>query len=110
MKLMRSAADQEDASDKHPVTPGALIPQRELLGEMLLEMNDPKLALIEFETSLVPTPNRFNGIAGAARAAELSGDKPKATKYYAALVELTKNADTERTQIKEAKRFMSLKN
>lgn len=110
LKLMRSAADQEDASDKHPVTPGALIPQRELLGEMLLEMNDPKLALIEFETSLVPTPNRFNGIAGAARAAELSGDKPKATKYYAALVELTKNADTERTQIKEAKRFMSLKN
>lgn len=107
LKLMRSTADQEDATDKHPVTPGSIIPQRELLGEMLLEMNNPKQALNEFEASLVPTPNRFNGIAGAARAAELSGDNAKAKKYYAALVELTKKADTKRAQLEEAKKFLA---
>ena len=107
LQMMRAAADQEDASDKHPVTPGSIMPQRELLGEMLLEVNNPKQALDEFEASMIPTPNRFNGIAGAATAAELSGDRVKAKKYYASLVELTQKADTERAQLEEAKKFLA---
>ncbi|MBI4427834.1 MAG: hypothetical protein HY562_01820 [Ignavibacteriales bacterium] len=107
LRMMHAAADQEDASDKHPVTPGSIVPQRELLAEMLLELNDPKQALSEFEAALIPTPNRFNGIAGAARAAALSGDKVKARKYYASLVALTKKSDTERAQLEEAKKYLA---
>jgi tetratricopeptide (TPR) repeat protein len=106
LKMMQGTADQEDASDKHPVTPGAPIPQRELLGELLLELNQPKQALTEFETSLASAPNRFNGLAGAARAADLSGDRVKATSYYRKLVELTKTADSDRPALQLAKEFL----
>ena len=68
----------EDASEKHPVTPGHVLPARELLGEMLLELKQPALALKEFEASHKVEPNRFRGLYGAARAAELSGDHKKA--------------------------------
>ena len=64
--LMRSAADMEDAMEKHPVTPGSVIPARELLGELLLEMNKPSLALEAFELDLKNNPNRRNGINGVA--------------------------------------------
>ncbi len=107
LKTMRMAADLENATDKSPVTPGALIPQRELLGDLLLELNQPKEALVEFETSLALAPNRFNGIAGAARAAGLSGDRDKARKYSASLVELCRKADTVRPQVEEAKIYLS---
>ena len=73
---MRAAAEAEEASDKHPVTPGNVAPSRELLGEMLLELNPPAQAFAEFERSLKRDPNRFRGIYGAARAAERSG-KPE---------------------------------
>ena len=69
LELMRAAADMEDATEKHPVTPGAVIPARELLGEMLLEMNKPSLALEAFELDLKTHPNRRNGLSGAAIAA-----------------------------------------
>jgi tetratricopeptide (TPR) repeat protein len=64
LQLMKEAADAEDAMEKHPVTPGAVIPARELLGEMLLEMNQPALALQEFEADLKRNPNRRNGLIG----------------------------------------------
>lgn len=67
---MRAAADAEDASDKHPVTPGNVAPSRERLGEMLMALNSPAQAFAEFERSLKRGPNRFRGIYGAARAAE----------------------------------------
>src|SRR5207249_692333 len=73
--LLRAAADREDAREKHPVTPGPLAPARELLAEMLLEANEPVKALQEFESSMRVEPNRFRGLAGAARAAELAGDR-----------------------------------
>lgn len=107
LKLMRSATDLEASTDKNPITPGAIVPTRELLGEMLLQMGDGAQALNEFETSLKNEPNRFNGIAGAARAAELSGDRDKARAYYAKLVELTERADTDRPEIREAKAFLT---
>src|SRR5262249_21698415 len=72
MRLMREAADLEDATEKHPVTPGPVLAAREMLGDLLLELGRPADALKEFETSLANSPNRFNGVYGAARAAELS--------------------------------------
>jgi hypothetical protein len=107
LKTMRESAEAESATDKSPVTPGALIPQRELLGDLLMELKQPKAALVEFETSLASTPNRFNGIAGAAQAAELSGDHGKAKKYYASLVELCRKADTNRPQVDEARAYLA---
>jgi tetratricopeptide (TPR) repeat protein len=99
----------EDASEKHPVTPGHVLPARELLGEMLLELNQPALALKEFEASHKVEPNRFRGLYGAALAAAQSGDMAKAKTYYEELVVLAQNADTERPEIKEAKAFLSKK-
>ena len=107
LKLMRGAADLEATTDKNPVTPGAIVPTRELLGEMLLQTGDAAQALKEFETSLRNEPNRFNGIWGAARAAELAGDRTKAKAYYEKLVSLTAKADTERPEVREAKAFLA---
>ncbi len=106
LALMRSAADREDATEKHPVTPGPLVPARELLGEMLLESNEPAQALKEFEASMRVEPNRFRGVLGAARAAELAGDRTKARTYYSQLVILGEKADSERPEIRQAKTFL----
>jgi tetratricopeptide (TPR) repeat protein len=105
--LMRGAADLDDATDKHPVTPGAILPAREQLGELLLELKQPTQALQEFETSLRSAPNRFNGVYGAARAAKLASDQKKARAYYGKLVALVIHADSARPEIKEAKAFLS---
>ncbi|MBI2157487.1 MAG: hypothetical protein HYU26_11390, partial [Candidatus Rokubacteria bacterium] len=97
---------REDATEKHPVTPGPLAPARELLGEMLLEASQPAEALKEFEAAMRVEPNRFRTVAGAARAAELAGDTAKARSYYAQLVALTDRADSERPEVKQAKAFL----
>jgi hypothetical protein len=96
LKLMREAADLDDATEKHPVTPGAILPAREQLGELLLELKRPAEALAEFETSLLSTPNRYNGIYGAARAAKLAGDKKKEKKYSEALMQRSKQPQVSR--------------
>jgi tetratricopeptide (TPR) repeat protein len=104
--LLRQAADREDATEKHPVTPGAIQPAREMLGELLLDIGQPAKALTEFEASQRTDPNRLHGLAGAARAAEASGDRAKARTYYTRLVELTKTADSPRPEIAKAKAFV----
>ncbi len=71
--LMRASADEEDAIEKLPVTPGPIVPAREQLGYLLLEQNHPDLALKEFETALASAPGRRGAVQGAARAAALSG-------------------------------------
>jgi hypothetical protein len=106
LQLMRAAAEAEEASDKHPVTPGNVVPSRELLGEMLLALGQPKQALAEFERSLKRDPNRFRGIYGAARAAEAAGDPLVAREYYARLQALTAARDTERPELTHAKAFL----
>jgi hypothetical protein len=106
LALMRAAAELDDATDKHPVTPGSLLPAREQLGELLLELKEPAAALREFETSLRGAPNRFNGLYGAARAGRLAADAKKAKVYYGKLVELCRHADTVRPEIAEAKEFL----
>ena len=100
---MRSAADLEDASEKHVAMENRLWPMRELLGELLLEANEPAQALREFEASLAVARNRLRGLHGAARAAELAGIRQKAEAHSAALVALGQHADSDRTELRQAK-------
>ena len=109
LKLMRAAADGEDGSIKHVAMENRLYPMRELLAELLLEMKEPALALREYETALKATPNRFRGYMGAARAADAAGDRQQAAAYFAKLVELASNADSDRFEIREAKAFLARK-
>ncbi|QQO37140.1 hypothetical protein JJC00_16940 [Bradyrhizobium diazoefficiens] len=103
LKLMRAAADLEDDSEKHIAMENRLYPMRELLGDLLLEQQQPGLALTEYETSLVSTPNRLRGLYGAAKAAKAANQPEKATTYFRKLAEMTKDADTDRVEISEAR-------
>ena len=105
--LMRSAADLEDKSEKHIVTPGRIVPARELLGDMLFELKRPAEALKEFEASQTREPDRFRGLYGAAQAAAQSGDVTKAKRYFARLVEIA--GQGERPELVTARQFLSAK-
>src|SRR5688572_1080431 len=107
LTLMRTAAELEDTTDKHPVTPGPVVPARELLAELLHEMKRPADALKEFEADLVGSPNRFNALYGAAKAAELSGDQNKASMFYAKLTALGERGDGKRPELQAAKGFLA---
>jgi tetratricopeptide (TPR) repeat protein len=107
LTLMRSAVDLEGTMDKHPVTPAAVVPTRELLGDMLLEMNKPGDALKAYEATLVEEPNRFRSLYGAGRAAERAGDPARARTFYTSLVNLCGSADTVRPELREAKMFLA---
>jgi len=89
LELLRSAADMEDASDKHPVTPGPVKPALELLGEFLLTVGKPAEALAAFESTLERSPNRFSALYGAATAAQTAGQREKARHYFQALVAMS---------------------
>lgn len=102
---MRAAADQEDASEKHIVTPGRLLPARELLGDMLLAVGKPGDALREYELSQLREPNRFRGYAGAMEAAKRSGDAAAATRYAGKLVELA--GDSSRPEVAAARKLVA---
>ena len=104
LKTMSAAADAEDKTEKHAVTPGPLAPARELYGFMLLEAGKPKDALVAFEATMKKEPHRFRSTYGGAKAAELAGDKAKAATYYKQVLDLAKEADTERAEIMEAKK------
>lgn len=99
LKLMNLAADTEDRTEKHPVTPGEVVPARELLGEMLIQMDRPGEALTAFETSLKKHPNRFNGLYGAAAAAKESNDPAKEKMYYRKLRSIANSKDPERPEL-----------
>jgi tetratricopeptide (TPR) repeat protein len=106
LALMRAAADMEDKSEKHIVTPGRIVPAREALGDMLLEVKRPADALKEFEASQVREPERFRGYYGAARAAAQAGDKAKARRYYAKLVDMADSNST-RPEVAQARAFLA---
>ncbi|HEY7213529.1 MAG TPA: hypothetical protein VIC28_02815, partial [Thermoanaerobaculia bacterium] len=106
VKLLTAAADKEDAVGKHPVTPGAVLPAREQLGDLLLELGKPREALAAYEASLANAPKRFNGLAGAARAAELAGEPARARGFYQELLALC-GAGCERPEIGRAKAVVS---
>jgi tetratricopeptide (TPR) repeat protein len=99
VNLLRRTADAEDILGKHPVSPGALVPAREQLGDLLLALNRPKEAQQEFEAALKIYPGRFRGLYGAAQAAEQIGEKEKADHYYAKLTEQTAKADGSRSEL-----------
>ena len=106
LALMRAAADLEDATEKHPVTPGAIKPARELLGELLLAQGQPAAALVEFEASQKNDPNRLGGLYGAARAAEGAGDATKARRYYDRVAQLGQKADADRPEVAAARTYL----
>ena len=107
LRFMRTAADNEDRSLKHVAMENRLYPMRELLGDLLLEMGQAKAALTEYETALKAAPNRYRVFWGVARAADAAGDRAKAVEYYGKLVALSKNADTERPETRDAKAFLA---
>ena len=107
LKAMSAAADAEDRTEKHPVTPGVPIPARELYGTMLLERGMAKEALAAFEATLKKEPNRLGATLGAGAAAEKLGDRAAAREHYAAAVALTASADPVRPQIAQARAFAS---
>jgi tetratricopeptide (TPR) repeat protein len=106
---MRAAADHDDSVDKLPVTPGPLVPGRELLGEMLLETKQPAAALEAFEASLRSAPERFNSLYGAAHAAQLAGDHEKASAYYTKLLANCPRPTANLPELREAKLFLNQK-
>jgi tetratricopeptide (TPR) repeat protein len=109
LKFMRAAADGEDGSVKHVAMENRLYPLRELYAELLLETGQPAVALREFETALEQTPNRYRTFLGIARAASAAGDRQKASEYYGKLLNLAKNADTDRPETGEAKAYLAAK-
>ncbi len=103
LRLMRTAADLDDATEKHPVTPGSILPAREQLGELLLELGRPGEALEAYEASLNRAPRRLAGLYGAARSAKLAGDSATSGRYFSELSALTKASDGTRAEIAEAR-------
>jgi tetratricopeptide (TPR) repeat protein len=104
---MRAAADLEDRSEKHIAMENRLIPMRELLADMLLELGQPDAALLEYNASLEAAPNRFRSFYGAAQAAERVGNRVRARIYYEKLLALGVRADTERPELQTAKAFLA---
>jgi tetratricopeptide (TPR) repeat protein len=107
LKAMSAAADAEDKTEKHVVTPGPLAPARELYGFMLLDRNMSREALAAFEATKAKEPNRFQAYAGSAKAADTLGDKTAARQNYQQLVALAANADTERPEVASAKKYLA---
>jgi hypothetical protein len=106
-ELVRAAADLDATMDKHPATPAAVLPARELLADLLLELNQPAAALKEYKEVLRTDPNRFRSILGEARAAKQSGDSAATHDAYQKLVALSKPAGSERAELAEAKAYLT---
>lgn len=104
--LMRQAADIEDSSEKNIVTPGRLLPAREMLGDMLLEMRRPADALKEYQLSQMREPNRFRGLYGAGEAAAQSGNRVVARDQFSRLLELGRSGDP-RPELQRARRYLA---
>ena len=107
--LLRAAAELEDSTDKHPVTPGAILPAREMLGDLLLELKRPAEGLKEYEAVLRTAPNRFNSLYGAAQAAELAGNRQKARAYYKKLTTICSHATGRKSELRLAKVYLAKK-
>jgi len=97
-----AAADREDAVDKHPVTPGEVIPARELYAEMLFETGNHARSLQQFQTVLAGSPNRLNALLGAANAANHAGEAQLAEQYYAQAREQTNAGNRQRAGLDRA--------
>jgi len=107
LAAMSAAADAEDATEKHPVTPGVPRPARELYGVMLLERGKAPEALVAFEATLKKEPNRLGAYVGAAKAAEKAGDQAKARQHFAKVIAIAAGADDDHAEIADARGFLA---
>jgi len=105
--LVRAAADLDATMDKHPATPSSVLPARELLADLLLELNQPAAALVEYRAMLSTDPNRFRSLLGEARAAKQTGDSATAHDAYRKLVALSKPVDPARPELAEARSYLT---
>jgi tetratricopeptide (TPR) repeat protein len=103
---MTAAADLEESMDKHAVTPGQIIPAREMLGQMLLEQKQPADALNAFEAVLKVAPKRFNALYGAGKAAEAAGNTAVAQRYYQELLDV--GVSNERPEVEAARKKLQV--
>jgi tetratricopeptide (TPR) repeat protein len=103
IKTLRAMAEQEESTGDEPED----IPAREMLADLLLEAKHPEQALAEYETDLKFSPNRFNGLYGAASAAELAGKSEKASTYYAQLVKICAGSNSDRPELGRAKALLA---
>ena len=108
LKIMKLAADMEDSTEKHPVTPGEVLPARELLGDMLLQAKQNAEALHAYESALQKSPNRFNSLYGAGVSAEKLGDKQKTVFYFKQLLTIADTAKDVRPEVVAAQSFMKM--
>jgi tetratricopeptide (TPR) repeat protein len=106
LQLMNMAADMEDKTEKSPVTPGEVLPAKELLADMLLQLNKPSEALEAYEADLKKHPNRFNGLYGAGLASERTNNIEKAKYYYQQLTAIANSPDANRPELKIARFFL----
>jgi len=109
LRSMRAAAQMEDATEKSPVTPGPVLPARELLADLLMETKQPVLAVAEFQTSLKSAPNRFHAIYGVAQAAESANQPVVAKEYYTKVVEICSKCRPDDPSLRRAQQFLALK-
>ena len=107
ISLMTEAAELEASTEKNPVTPGEVLPAGELLGDMLLAAGRPAEALQAYVAAMERTPNRFNSLYGAARAAEAAGMNETAADYYGRLVAVAGDSTTRRRELERARSFVS---
>ena len=105
--LVRAAADLDATMDKHPATPSSALPARELLADLLLELNQPAAALVEYRAMLSTDPNRFRSLLGEARAAKQTGDSATAHDAYRKLVALSKSVGPARPELAEARSYLT---
>jgi tetratricopeptide (TPR) repeat protein len=107
LAAMRAAADHEDQTEKHVVTPGPIMPARELLGDLLMELGRPPDALPQYEAAIAKEPNRFRGLYGAGLAAERAGDRARAKRHFEALVAIATASGGTRTELAHAKQVLA---
>jgi tetratricopeptide (TPR) repeat protein len=107
LAAMRAAADHEDQTEKHVVVPGPIMPARELLGDLLLELGRPADALPQYEASIAKEPNRFRGLYGAGLAAERAGDRARAKTHFEKLVAICAQSDGPRPELVHARQMLA---
>jgi tetratricopeptide (TPR) repeat protein len=107
LAALRAAADHEDQTEKHVVTPGPIMPARELLGDLLMELGRPADALPQYEASITKEPNRFRGLYGAGLAAERTGDRARARAHFETLAAICMQSDSMRPELVYAKQVLS---
>ena len=109
LNKMKLAANMEDSTNKHPVTPGEVLPARELLGDMLLQMKKNEEALNAYETVLTKSPNRFNSLYNAGVASIKLGDKQKTAFYFKQLLTIADPINSDRPELTEARSFLKMR-